>query len=362
MTNLGKTAFCLIFLLSVFLPACNDNKCNKQGPEWRASDSNASSVLDDFCQDLALRLDSGIMLGHEESLAYGSMWYDQPGRSDVESVCGNYPAVVEWSLTGIEQDSGLSVDSVPFLKIKQYISQVYHNGGVTVLSWNPSWPLPDEAGSVWLEREFDNRITKDLDRVAAFLLDLKSDAGSYIPVIVQLFDTPAMETECSPETYIALWRRSVDYLRNEKNIHHVLYAYSRNAVGTEEELTRYYPGNGYVDVVGLSLYQNFETDQSGALYVQQLEQGLSTVCHFAQKNKKFPALTGTGLKGIKISNFFSGVLGPVLTKHKISYIMFGANLWNKEESYYIPIPGHPASEDFVNFVHSSHIIMCDNKL
>ena len=135
-----------------------------------------------------------------------------------------------------------------------------------------------------------------------------------------------------------------------------------NDVETETDLNRYYPGNDYVDIVGLSLYQDFETDKSGILYEQRLEKGLSAVCRFAQNNKKLPALTGTGSKGVKISNFFSGILDPVISKHKISYIVFGANMWNEEESYYVPIPGHPASEDFFNFAHNSHIIMCKNNL
>lgn len=363
MVHLRKPTFYLLFVLLI-LCACDENKCGSKAPDWIASDISASSVLTELCQELALRMDSGIMLGHEESLAYGSMWYNQPGRSDVKSVCGNYPAVVDWSLDGIESGASLSADSVPFVRIKQYVKQFYGHGGVTVFSWNPSWQssLSGKTDSILSEQEFVQRYGKGLDRVAAFLMDLRSDSGSYIPVIVQLFDWTDLENVCSPEAYITLWRRSVDYLRNDKNVHHVLYAYSRNAVKTEEELTRYYPGNAYVDVVGLSLYQDFETDASGALYVQQLEQGLSVVCHFAQKNKKFPALTGTGLKGVKISNFFSGILDPVISRHKISYIVFGANMWNEEESYYIPIPGHPASEDFLNFVHSEHIIMCDNKL
>lgn len=364
MINFKNTIPYLAVLLTILLSACDGNEAKSKAPEWEPSDVKASSVLMDFCQGLALHLDSGIMLGHEASLAYGSMWYNQPGRSDVKSVCGNYPAVVDWSLDGIESGGKLSTDSVPFIRIKQYVKQFYRHGGVSVFSWNPSWQtsLSCNTDSIMSEQEFIRRYAKGLDRVAEFLLDLRSDSGSYIPVIVQLFDWADLKDNCSPEAYVTLWRRSVDYLRDEKNIHHVLYAYSRNAVGTEEELTRYYPGNAYVDVIGLSLYQDFETDELGALYVQRLEQGLSTICHFAQKNRKLPALTGTGLKGVKISNFFSGILDPVISKYKISYIMFGANLWNKEESYYIPIPGHPASEDFVNFVHSSHIIMCDNKL
>ena len=367
MRSFKNMFLCLSLLCAVFFQACHENRSEVKVASWSASDRDASVELADFCQDLALRLDTGIMLGHKESLAYGSMWFDQPGRSDVKSVCGNYPAVVDWKLTGIESGANINVDSVPFSNIKQYVSQMYRNGGVTILSWAPTWQqiLGNESGgpdSLLTESGLSPRYVKALDRVADFLLDLKTDSDSHIPVVVQMYDCPDTRKSFSAGTYIELWRRSVDYLRNEKDVHHVLYAYSMNDVETETDLNRYYPGNDYVDIVGLSLYQDFETDRSGALYEQRLEKGLSAVCRFAQNNKKLPALTGTGSKGVKISNFFSGILDPVISKHKISYIVFGANMWNEEESYYVPIPGHPASEDFFNFAHNSHIIMCKNNL
>ncbi len=366
MSSSKKTAFYLLLLCAVFFQACNEHRCEVKEARWNASDKNALDELVDFCQDLALRLDSGIMLGHKESLAYGSMWYNQPGRSDVKSVSGHYPAVVDWTLTGIESGANINVDSVPFVRIKQYVTQMYHNEGVTVLSWAPAWQqtwvgMADEADSILTEEEFFAHYAKGLDCLAAFLLALKNDSEQYIPVVVQLFDWPNIQEVCPAGIYIDLWRKSVDYLRDKKNIHHVLYAYSMNGVETGADLSRYYPGNAYVDIVGLRLYQDFETDGSGSLYGQRLEKGLSAVCHFAQKNKKLPALSETGLKGVKISNFFSGILDPVISKYKISYMVFGANMWNEEESYYVPIPGHPASEDFFNFAHNSHIIMCKNQ-
>lgn len=367
MRNLKKITFGLFLVPFFAFQACHENKREVKQVDWNASDPKASVELVDFGQHLALRLDSGIMLGHEESLAYGSMWHNQPGRSDVKSVCGNYPAVVDWNLSGIESGGDVNVDSVPFVHIKQYVKQLYHKGGVSVFSWTPSWPQSEKVDWTFSEREFADRYTNALDSIAAFLCDLKTDSGTYVPVIVQMFDwgnvaSWQLNGVGSPEAYVKLWRSSVDYLRNEKGIHHVLYAYSINGDEPKEILSRYYPGNAYVDVVGLSLYQDFETDESGALYIQRLEQGLSAVCQFAQENKKLPALTETGLKGVKISNFFSGILDPVISKHKISYIVFGANMWNEEESYYVPIPGHPASEDFFNFAHSPHIITCDNQL
>ena len=114
------------------------------------------------------------------ALAYGSMWYNQPGRSDVKSVCGNYPAVVDWDLGGIESGSELNVDSIPFFRIRQYVEQVYRRNGVTILSWNPSLSfllrkdsLQNVVRSVLSGNESRVEYEQYLDRVAVFL-DRKS--------------------------------------------------------------------------------------------------------------------------------------------------------------------------------------------
>ena len=371
MWSFPKAIFCLCLPLVGWLSACNETK-SVTNFAWTVSDERASAELKDFCHDLTSRLEAGIMLGHKDALAYGSMWYNQPGRSDVKSVCGNYPAVVDWDLGGIESGSELNVDSIPFFRIRQYVEQVYRRNGVTILSWNPSLSfllrkdsLQNVDRSVLSGNESRVEYEQYLDRVAVFLETLKNSDGRHIPVIVHLFHSPNLASmdwgmgHCSPEDYVRLWHMTVDYLRNKKNIHHVLYAYSMYGIVSEEEISQYYPGDKYVDIVGLNLYQDFESDESGSLYKQRLNMGLSAMNRFAEANKKLPALTDTGSKGVKISNFFSSILDPVISKYKISYVVFGPNMWNEEESYYIPIPGHPASEDFSKFAHSPHIITCE---
>ena len=78
------------------------------------------------------------------------------------------------------------------------------------------------------------------------------------------------------------------------------------------------------------------------------------------KNKKIAAVTSTGLEGIKISDFFSKYLYPVISQYKLSFVLFEKNAWNQEKHYFIPVPGHPASEDFIRFVSYPDILTCDD--
>ena len=76
--------------------------------------------------------------------------------------------------------------------------------------------------------------------------------------------------------------------------------------------------------------------------------------------RKIAAVTSTGLEGIKISDFFSKYLYPVISQYKLSFVLFEKNAWNQEKHYFIPVPGHPASEDFIRFVSYPDILTCDD--
>jgi len=41
-------------------------------------------------------------------------------------------------------------------------------------------------------------------------------------------------------------------------------------------------------------------------------------------------------------------------------VLFEKNAWNQEKHYFIPVPGHPASEDFIRFVSYPDILTCDD--
>lgn len=371
MQNHRYVYFLFVVLVIVFAGCTVNNEDAKL--VQNLSDKRASTELKSYYLKLCQRLNAGIMLGHQDDLAYGSMWYNEAGKSDVKSVCGKYPAVVGWDLGNAEFDSVLNVDSVPFSKIRQYVTETEEMNGITTFNWHcrniftngvndtvhtsiPESFLPGNRNHA--------QYLACLDRLGDFFLGLKDKDGNYIPVIFRPFDS-ATTTDlwwgaCSPEEYKKLWQMTVHYLRDNKNVHHVLYAYSVYGLSQENDIVMYYPGDEYVDIVGLNIYLNIEEDETGVFYRQGLDSGLSAITQFAGKHKKIPALTDTGMRGIKISNFFSSIINPVISKYKISYILFGKNAWNMDDHYYIPIPGHPASEDFAQFANSTHIITCKN--
>lgn len=365
--------YLLYGLLSITLFGCGKQSEN-DAAVFRPSDEDATKETVVLYSGMQSKMKKGIMLGHQDALAYGNAWYGEDGRSDVKSACGDYPAVFEWNLGKIETGAALNVDSVTFNRIRSYIREVNQLGGISSLSWYAENPLTGGGyndcsdnrvvTSILTQQEVKDKYLSYLDHLAGFFDTLKDNEGNYIPVIFRLFNDGNLfndywwnTDQASADDFKKLWTMTVDYLRNEKDIHHVLYAYS---VGDKSShvSSDYYPGNEYVDIIGTDIFLDMKNDTMGNTYKQNLDISLASLTDFADKHNKIPAITSTGLEGVKISTYFTQLVYPVISKYKLSYILFGRNAWNIENHYFIPIPGHPAGEDFIGFVNSPEILTC----
>ncbi len=90
---------------------------------------------------------SKVLFGHQETTAYGIGWVNEGGknRSDVKSVCGDFPAIYGWDLGDIGQEKNL--DGVPFNQIKVLIKDAYGRGGVNTISFHQDNPV--SGGHSW---------------------------------------------------------------------------------------------------------------------------------------------------------------------------------------------------------------------
>lgn len=348
----------ILLLLSVFFSRCGEKSSSKEAL-FKPSDKDATKETVIFYSALCQNLQKGIMLGHQDDLAYGNKWYGETGRSDVKSVCGDYPAVFGWDISLVESGKTVNPDSIVFEKLVSYIQTVNDMGGLSVLNWVPQ---NIDIKQILKNQTFFQSYLAELDRVAVFLRKLVDEEGKPIPVIVQLFGTSEIpfsnENDCSSTEFQKFWSLTVNRLRQTNKIHQALYAYSVYSGAKESKLVEYYPGNEYVDIVGIALNLDQENDPTGRIYMQTLKTNLTVVTQFAEKHNKIPVLAKTGMKGIKIPDYFSNYLLPIISKHKLSYVMFGKNAWNDEKNYFIPVPGHPASEDFDSFVKNPIILTC----
>jgi len=353
----------LIFLLGVshFLTA----QVGTEGPIDREATRQTRALhyhLSQFSKN------SNILFGHQDDLAYGVNWKAEPGRSDVKESCGSFPAVYGWELGKLGQQS-MNLDSVDFSSMKGWIIEAYERGGINTISWHMDNPV--SGGSAWDTTKAVHTLLpggsqhswliQKLDILAAFLGDLKTGGlrKKEVPVIFRPFHEHTGswfwwgEAHCEPEEFIALWRFTVHYLREVKGLHNLLYAYSSDIFETKEAYLRCYPGDEFVDIMGMDNYHDVSPHGDPA----DLTRRLRMLVEVAQAHGKISALTETGQETIPDDFWWTKtLLGHIEADEiasQISYVMVWRNAW--PHHHYVPYPGHPSRRDFVLFRHHDHV-------
>jgi len=211
---------------------------------------------------------------------------------------------------------------------------------------------------------------KQLDALADFLNNC-ADGATKIPIIFRPFHEHNGnwfwwgKGNCTESEYIQLWKFTVDYLKNEKKLHHLIYAFSpdRSRINLEDAKNSYfyaYPGDAYVDIIGLDNYMDVGISWNRKTRAEQnvdLVKILRTISEVAKEKNKVAAMTETGLEGITNPEWFTQViLNPLKTNPdiKLAYILVWRNANVKH--HYAPYTGHSSSDDFIKFYNDPYTL------
>jgi len=337
-----------------------------------------------------------VLFGHQDTLAYGHDWIGDSDRSDVKDVTGDFPAIYGWDLNPLEpadMNPPPGRTSLTKADMLAYASQAYARGGVLTYCWHQANPvtkgsfydLTPALHTLLPGGEHHDYYLMMLDRIADFFKQL-----SPMPVIFRPFHEHNgdwfwwCKTHCSEEDFIALWRFTVDYLRDVKDVHNVIYAFSpdrgRIDFATADADYFYgYPGDDYVDIMGLDDYVDvgkvheglnregkpeLTREEKNVNFVRSLE----LVVRIAAEKGKVPALTETGCNLLDVPDWWTGVLLKGLNANaqtrKIAYLEVWRNAnvgLEKFEHYFAPFPGQATAEDFIKF-RDSDLIMFESEL
>ena len=305
----------------------------------------------------------GFMFGHHDDPVYGIGWDGDEGRSDVKSVCGDYPAVMSFDLGRMEIYGDKTLDNVPLDRIRKEVIEQYKRGGMSSFSWhvdNPStgkdsWDVSDSTvvKSVLLGGNNHAKFIGWLDKLAEYMNSITLEDGTKIPVIFRPWHEHTGswfwwgQNLCSTEEYKALWRMTYDRLQ-EKGVTQLLYAYSP---GSEpKDSTTYlerYPGDDIIDLIGVDIYQ-FDKDN----YVNDMKKSLDIMTQVSKAHDKVMAVTETGYEAIPDSLWWTETLLPIVEKYPVSYVLVWRNARERENHYYAPYPGQVSEKDFVKFYDS----------
>ena len=310
---------------------------------------------------------SHILFGQQHSSAYGHFCeFNENGNSDVKMLVGSNPGVngADFSdYTAAKGDKVLQEKA----KLLKLIKESYKRGQLVTFAWHA--PNPANGGKVYFSmskvaavplilpgRKYHSVYKMYLDRIADFALEAKNDEGEQIPFIFRPFhefDGDWFwwgEAHCTREEFIQIWRFTVHYLKDVRKVHSIIYAFSPDKESTTDaEYLNRYPGDDYVDMLGIDNYRDLnpwhKKYKPGQVTLQ-----LRMITRLAAQKNKLAALTETGWAGLPKLDWFTQNLLPVLKDNQIRLVY--ALVWRNAigtDHFHTPFPGHKASADFKKF-------------
>jgi len=350
--------------------SCQQKYAVFSSSDFPVNDTAATPEIKNLYRNLHELSGKKVLIGHQDALAYGMGWKGDEFRTDIADVCGKFPAVFGWDLGMIGND--VNIDSVPFSEMKKWALKAYYKGGVNTYSWHMinlstggnSWDTTPTIMDILPGGENHEAFRVKLDEVAAFFGSLLKDDSTLIPVVFRPFHEMNGawfwwgRSSCTPEEYKRLFRFTVDYLKNEKGLHNILYVYSTDAFSSSDEYLKYYPGDEYVDILGMDDYKGLNNRKSISLTISMLE----TLDSLAEARSKLFILSETGSERIPDAEWFTSTVLPALKANdetmNVSWILFWRN--GRPDHFYAPYPGHSSAPDFKRFAEDPYTAFLDD--
>lgn len=345
-------------------------------------DKNASTETVALFYNLRNLGKSKTLIGQQDAF---NSFYQNSGSSDIKKTTGNDPSILGSDFMFItDKDNPNNNWYVQQEnKIIQDTKDAYAKGMINTFCWHLREPYNEKSfysadmtseqrtdafKSLLPGGKFNDWYKKKLEKVASVVSNLKDTNGKQIPIIFRPFHEFDGNwfwwgaNYCTAEEYISVYRFTVNYLRDTKNVHNILFAFSPdNSYTTPSSYLSRYPGDDYVDILGMDNYGDF--DNKGTSGASLANSKLKLISDLAISKNKIAALTETGYRVTSttpaINNWFSTYLYDAITNNnlQIAYVMFWSNT---SSGYYVPTPGNSNVADFQNFTLKSKIILQNN--
>ena len=352
-----RALFPLFILSSLLLAGCAATK---------TIDADATKETKALFHNLDRLSENHTLFGHQHATEYGHGWSGDENRSDVKSVTGSHPAVIGVDFSGF---SGRSPEAIAQAKesVRKNVVDTYNRGGVTTVAWHFSNPVAG-GGFYWVDSlslpavryiipggEAHEQYKEILDDIGAWAHSVRGADGKLAPVIFRPFHEFDGgwfwwgKPHASREEFISLWRFTVSYLRDSLDVHNFIYAFSPdNKFRTEEEFLERYPGDAWVDMVGMDNYGDMGRDRYA---IDTAAMKLKIVSDYAQKAGKLAAFTETGLESIPDTAWWTDTLLRTVKRDdmELAYVLVWRNDIRSPTHYYAPFPGHRSVPNFLRF-------------
>ncbi len=356
MRNLKKIVPVVIILIAIYFLFFDK-------PENHLIDKKATTETIYLFNNLKKLSENHTLFGHQHATEYGHGWRGDKERSDVKAVVGSHPAVI-----GVDFSGFTGPNSEAYINdLKDNVVDTYNRGGVTTVAWHFYNPVSD-GGFYWKDSiskpavkyiipggEAHELYKEILVKVADWAKSIKGEDGTLAPIVFRPyheFDGDWFwwgKPYCSKEEFVSLWQFTVSYLRDELDVHNFIYAFSPdNRFTNEAEFLERYPGDEWVDMVGMDNYADMGRDQYD---LDTAVKKLKIVSDYAIKKNKLAAFTETGLESIPNEKWWTDTLLKVMKSDslQLSYVLVWRNDATSPTHYYAPFPGHISEPDFKTF-------------
>ncbi|SKB74995.1 glycoside hydrolase family 26 protein [Dyadobacter psychrophilus] len=337
-------------------------------------DTKATKETQALYRNLAKLSETNILFGHQHATEYGHGWSGDEERSDVKTVTGSHPAVIGIDFSGLSERPD---DVIAKTKeaLRKNVVATYDRGGVTTVAWHFSNPASG-GGFYWNDSvskasmalikpggSHHEKYKQILKTLADFANSVKGKDGTLAPMIFRPyheFDGDWFwwgKGHTSRQDFIDVWRFTVSYLRDSLNVHNFIYAFSPdNKFTTEAEFLERYPGNEWVDMVGMDNYGDFGRD--GKYNLEAGLKKLKIISDYGKKADKLAAFTETGLESIPNPTWWTETLLKTLKAEKLqlAYVLVWRNDSKSPTHFYAPFPEQVSAADFVKFYNDPYTL------
>ena len=317
-----------------------------------------------------------IAYGHQDDLVYGHNWVltdwenDPLERSDVKDVTGKYPMVLGFDLGGIELGQAKNLDGVPFGLMRKAAQKHVERGGIVTFSWHPRNPLT--GGDAWdvSSDQVVKSVLRDGEKSGEFKLWLRRAADFIESLGVPVIFRPWHENVgswfwwggklCSAREYQELYRMTWLYFTKDRGLTDILWCYSPNGDCGPQAYMERYPGDEFVDILGIDTYEyvgNGSVEEAGVRYMEELKGALTYLTALSYEHEKLMCLSETGLEGLVDPQWWTARLVPAMKDFPVSYVLTWRNAHDKPGHFYAAWKGFENEADMKAFAELENIIL-----
>ncbi len=323
-----------------------------------------------------------VLVGHQHTTSFGLTIGEADGTtSDVQNTYGDFPALFGWDTLILRGDERPGTHDATteqnIAAFADYIEKAHAIGSVQTISAHvenfvTGGSFYDTSGdtlrAVLPGGAKNAELNAYLDDIATLAGQIRDEDGELIPIVFRPWHENAGSwfwwgaAFGSPGEYKELFRYTVEYLRDVKGVSNFLYSFSPGGGfgGNAETYLRTYPGDEFVDVLGLDTY-----DATGSqAFLDGLVADLAMIADLADEKGKVSAYTefgvtgGVGTAGSSPEAWFTKVLAAIAADPQASrtaYMQTWANF--DAGQHFVPVGDDALVADFQAFVDDPYTAM-----